>query len=194
VPGRPAPLVPSCLGLSAGAILTKAGLLGGLALVLAVATSSPVQATALNLISNGSFEEYAVLGDAPSGGFWTLDVGSPALPDWSIVQSNIDWDNGFWQAAEGTHSLDLNGNRGAGGVSQTISTEAGQTYLLTFALSGNPNLYSEYGIAGEVISHQPAINNTSTMTAGKICKPISPSLQWLSILGWLSNVLKHSDR
>ncbi len=119
------------------------------AIGLAVACVSPANAGATNLVTNGSFE----LGnnDAPVGDWTMQGVGSTDLTGWSITQNNIDWGNGFWQAADGTHSLDLNGNIGAGGISQTISTVAGMQYVLKFNLSGNPNLDRERGIAGDLL-------------------------------------------
>lgn len=77
-----------------------------------------------NLITNGSFELGA--NDAAPGGFTMKGVGSSDLTGWSVTQNNIDWDNAFWQAADGTHKLDLNGNLGVGGVSQTINTMVGE--------------------------------------------------------------------
>ena len=103
----------------------------------------------INLITNGSFE-FGSSDAAP--GDWTMQgVGSTDLTGWSVTQNNIDWGNAFWQAADGTHSLDLNGNRGAGGISQIISTQVGQTYRLAFGLSGNPNLGEDYGIPGDLL-------------------------------------------
>ena len=44
----------------------------------------------------------------------------------------------LWDAADGdAHSIDLN-SYGPGSVSQTVHTMAGQTYNVTFAMSGNP--------------------------------------------------------
>ena len=71
------------------------------------AVSTPSIAGPINLITNGSFELGA--NDPGLGGFAMLGVGSTDLTGWSITQNNIDWDNAFWQAADGTHSLDLNG-------------------------------------------------------------------------------------
>ena len=117
---------------------------------MAVAGSWPAHATAINLISNGSFESGsngAALGD------WVMEApGSTDITGWSVVSTNIDWVNGFWLAADGTHSLDLNGNLGPSGVAQTIATVPGQLYHLSFSFSGNPNLGTERGIAGDLLA------------------------------------------
>lgn len=78
--------------------------------------------------------------------------GSTDITGWSVVSTNIDWVNGFWQAADGTHSLDLNGNLGPSGVEQTIATVPGELYRLSFSFSGNPNLGTERGIAGDLLA------------------------------------------
>jgi choice-of-anchor C domain-containing protein len=104
------------------------------------AAISPASA---NLIVNGSFEAPSVgSADAPSGSFTTLFGGSTNIGSWTVTgntDNSVDWINGYWQAQDGTHSIDLNGTS-LGGVEQTISTVLGQHYLLTFWLSGNPDL------------------------------------------------------
>jgi choice-of-anchor C domain-containing protein len=95
--------------------------------------ASPASAL-VNLISNGSFE----LGtnDAGFGGFSTIP-GSASINNWSVGGS-VDWINGYWSAQDGTHSVDLNGTS-IGSLQQTIATVAGQTYKLSFYISGNPD-------------------------------------------------------
>ncbi len=44
----------------------------------------------------------------------------------------------YWQAADGTKSIDLNA-ADAGMISQSFATTVGNTYTVTFALSGNPD-------------------------------------------------------
>jgi choice-of-anchor C domain-containing protein len=68
-----------------------------------------------NLVSNPSFET----------------IGA----DWSY--SNVDWWTG-WPAKDGSVSIDLSGV-GAGWISQSFTTQAGQTYDVTFWLAGNPD-------------------------------------------------------
>lgn len=44
---------------------------------------------------------------------------------------------GFWQAAEGDQSVDLNATQ-PGAVAQTFTTVVGRTYTVTYALAANP--------------------------------------------------------
>ena len=55
----------------------------------------------------------------------------------------IDYCGTHWKAAEGKRSLDLHGSPGYGGVKQTIKTEKGATYRVTFQMAGNPNVGSK---------------------------------------------------
>jgi choice-of-anchor C domain-containing protein len=85
------------------------------------------------LIVNGGFElpDAGVTfvgrnsGDNFGGNGWTVDLGE------------VDHVGGFWQAAVGAQSLDLNGSN-AGAVYQDLATTPGQKYLIRFALAGNP--------------------------------------------------------
>jgi choice-of-anchor C domain-containing protein len=51
--------------------------------------------------------------------------------------AGIDHIGTYWQHAEGSHSLDLNAT-GPGSVYQEVSTVAGESYAVTFAIAGNP--------------------------------------------------------
>jgi choice-of-anchor C domain-containing protein len=74
--------------------------------------------------TNGSFE----LGSGDPGLFQTLGTGSTAITGWEVIGSNIDYVGSFWQASEGSRSIDLNGNNGPGGIRQTFDTVVGQQY------------------------------------------------------------------
>jgi choice-of-anchor C domain-containing protein len=93
--------------------------------------ASPVLAFAG--VTNGSFETGTFSG-AP---FDTLNAGSTDLEGWTIDSGSVDWIGSYWQAADGARSIDLDGNA-AGAISQTLATTIGNTYDVTFALSGNP--------------------------------------------------------
>lgn len=110
------------------------------ALVLVGVATSPASA-ALNLISNGSFEFGT--NDAGNPGFSTIPASSATINDW-LVGGSVDWINGYWQAQDGTHSIDLNGTS-IGSIQQTIATVAGQTYTLSFYVSANPDNVSNPG-------------------------------------------------
>jgi len=94
-------------------------------------------AGATNLITNGGFSN----GLSPNGGFATLGSGSTAINGWTVVGGSVDWIQGYWQSSDGDgFSVDLNGNS-PGGVAQTINTVVGQSYTLTFDMSGNPDSF-----------------------------------------------------
>jgi choice-of-anchor C domain-containing protein len=85
-----------------------------------------------NLVTNGGFESPAyqnqittLTGSQLSG--WTIDKG-----DVQVIK------NTFWTPAEGIQSLDMSGTT-PGNIRQTISTEPGATYTMTFRMAGNPD-------------------------------------------------------
>lgn len=84
-------------------------------------------------VTNGSFETGAYAG----GGLNTLNAGSTSLTGWSIATGTIDWTGSYWPAKDGSKSLDLSGV-GPGAISQGFPTTVGKTYVVSFALSGNP--------------------------------------------------------
>jgi choice-of-anchor C domain-containing protein len=86
-------------------------------------------------ITNGGF----VGPNPPNGGFVQVDAGSSVIPGWTVSSGNVDWIQGLWQSADGDgFSIDLNGSA-PGAISQTIATEVGKAYELTFDMSGNPD-------------------------------------------------------
>jgi choice-of-anchor C domain-containing protein len=86
---------------------------------------------AFALGTDGSFE----LGSDP--GSSTLLSGGSTISDWLVQSGNIDYVGHFWQASDGSRSIDLNGNQ-AGSISQTFATVVGTTYIVEFDMSGNP--------------------------------------------------------
>lgn len=96
--------------------------------VRGVATSA---AQSQNLVVNGDFESPAIATNFvshPTGG----SVGG-----WVVDRGSVDVARTCWEAATGSQSVDLNGLT-AGGIHQDLSTTPGTTYLLRFALAGNP--------------------------------------------------------
>jgi choice-of-anchor C domain-containing protein len=89
---------------------------------------------------NGSFETVNPATVLPHPLFL---VGNTNITGWTVVGGNINYINDYWSAADGTRSIDLNGwgvpagTGSVGGVSQTFDTEAGHTYQVSFAMSGN---------------------------------------------------------
>ncbi len=89
------------------------------------------------IIVNGSFEANGG-GICDSPMFTTLPAASNCLTGWTIGGAGVDYIHNYWVAADGTHSLDMNALN-PGTVQQDITTVAGQGYLVTFALAGNPD-------------------------------------------------------
>ena len=86
-----------------------------------------------DLILNGGFDA-----NNPAGEFTTVNPGDTDIAHWDVVGGNVGFKHGDWQNAEGTGSIDMNGGNASGIMSQTISTEIGQTYVVNFQLAGNP--------------------------------------------------------
>jgi choice-of-anchor C domain-containing protein len=99
--------------------------------ILALAASASVASAQ---ITNGSFESASV---NPGGSFTTHEVGNTDITGWTVYGANIDYIGTFWQASDGTRSLDLNGNQGFGGIFQSVTLEAGALYRLRFDQSAN---------------------------------------------------------
>lgn len=118
-----------------------------LAFPLLVAAASQSQAY---LITNGSFE----FGTNP-GSFSTLGAGNTSITGWTIGGAGVDYIGSYWNASDGSRSIDLNGSNalngvGNGSISQSnINVIAGRTYRLSFDLSGNTDnndTYFELGV------------------------------------------------
>ncbi|GAA1235353.1 hypothetical protein GCM10009665_26900 [Kitasatospora nipponensis] len=90
-------------------------------------------AQTVSRFDDGSFENPRVA----AGSFTTLSAGQ-AIGPWQVTAGNVDLIGaGFWQAAEGDQSVDLNGTT-PGTVAQTFTTVPGANYTVTYALAGNP--------------------------------------------------------
>lgn len=105
-----------------------------LLLATALAVALPVAASAAPFV-NGGFEDGPAIGAL---GFTTVAGGdSTSIPGWTVFGDSVDVIGGYWTPAGGARSIDLNGGN-TGGIRQTFDTVAGQSYLVTFALAGNP--------------------------------------------------------
>lgn len=108
---------------------TTALVTAGLLALAGTATAAP----AVSRFDDGSFE-YPT---APANGFQTYGTGSSIGP-WKVASGAVDLIGaGFWQAAEGDQSVDLNATT-PGTVAQTFTTVPGRTYTVTYSLAGNP--------------------------------------------------------
>jgi choice-of-anchor C domain-containing protein len=128
---------------------------------LAAATTLGASQASAAAFMNGSFE----LNTADPVSFSTLGAGSNVVTGWTVFGGTVDYINGYWQAANGTHSIDLSGN-GAGSIQQTFDTVAGKTYSVDYFLSGNPD---SGGVAkpGVVAAIDGALIASSTFTGVK---------------------------
>jgi len=86
-----------------------------------------------NLIVNGSFELPAY-----DFGYWVVYAGQ-GIGGWTVDDGTVEVIHRYWPAALGDQSLDLSGIFSqAGTISQSVSSTPGQSYLLRFAMAGNP--------------------------------------------------------
>jgi choice-of-anchor C domain-containing protein len=90
-------------------------------------------AHAADFITNGSFEQ----GTAP-GSFTTVNAGGSNITGWTVVSGSVDYIGSYWNAEDGSRSIDLAGNS-YGTLSQIVNLVAGQAYQLSFFLSANPD-------------------------------------------------------
>jgi|GEM_PF-1166099 len=96
--------------------------------------SGPASATTPTL-QNGSFETGNYV-DGGSG-FDTLFAGSTDMTGWTVTAGSVDWISTYWVAADGSRSLDMNGDS-PGSIAQTFATVSGDSYFVSFWLAGNP--------------------------------------------------------
>ncbi|MDP9267167.1 MAG: choice-of-anchor C family protein [Acidobacteriota bacterium] len=103
------------------------------AALLATAALSQGKAAAKpeNLVVNGGFEQ-----GVDPGGFLGYSSTGNKLPGWTVAKGSVDVIGTYFKCSHG-RCLDLNGSVN-GTIRQTIATEAGKKYRVSFALSANP--------------------------------------------------------
>lgn len=117
----------------AAAVLGVAGNAQAATTASAGAAPQPRAVSVPPAFADGSFETPS----APAGAFSTFSTGQSVGP-WSVTAGSVDLIGpGFWAAADGDQSLDLDGDS-AGTISQTFATTPGTTYTVSYALAGNP--------------------------------------------------------
>jgi choice-of-anchor C domain-containing protein len=105
---------------------------------------------AYSQIQNGSFES----GTNPGSYLNVTAPDNTTITGWQVVNADIDYIGSYWQAADGSRSIDLSGNVGSAGViQQTFTTSPGATYYITFSLAGNPD--GSQGIKTVQVSANP---------------------------------------
>ena len=133
--------------------------------VLALVASLTLVSTALAAsFTNGSFEDGTY-----TGGNWnTLNTGSTAITGWTVSSGTVDWvDSSYWQAANGSKSVDLDGNSAGALTSDAFDTVSGATYFVSFALSGNPDAnlgVKTVEVSASGTSTAPATYDFNTLT------------------------------
>ena len=91
-------------------------------LILAVAALALPAVAHAGPFINGSFENASV---NPGSGFTNLAGGSTAITGWTVGGDSIDYIGGYWNAQNGSRSIDLSGNA-PGSIFQTFDTVLGQ--------------------------------------------------------------------
>lgn len=115
----------------------KATLVSAAAAVAFIA-AAPASA-AVNLLTNGSFEDAGTAVLQGWGGYTYGAAYSLPLPGWTVDSGSVDIvTNGTaWSPAyDGAQALDINGF-GPGSISQSFGTTAGLTYRVFYAYSRN---------------------------------------------------------
>jgi choice-of-anchor C domain-containing protein len=139
-------------------VLTVGTLVG-----LSIVAAGPAQADPLGGdISNGSFETPAL----PPGSAQAFGAGA-SIGAWKVNPGgSVDiMTAGFWQAADGNQSLDLNGDS-PGGISQTVGTLPLLSYRISFKLAGNP-VGGPTVKTGQVLVNGHVVKSFSFDTTGK---------------------------
>ena len=127
------PVLPTAIGREDPQVKRRSGLgivIGGsAAIALAGATM------AFSGLTNSSFETGTYVDGG--GGFEQLNAGDTSLDGWTVDAGSVDWIGTYWPAQDGSMSIDMSGAE-AGAISQTFATTIGNTYTVSFFLSGNP--------------------------------------------------------
>lgn len=115
------------------------GLAAAAALVAPLAMAGSANADVPgNLVANGSFEQPDQM--SLTDGYRLTPADDPFLTGWTVGGGGVDVvDETLWRAADGKRSVDLNAQR-AGSISQNITTVKNQTYVVSFQMSGNPDI------------------------------------------------------
>lgn len=114
-------------------LVMRACVIAAASVLLAGAGDATASAQTVSRFDDGSFEYPR----ATANSFADLSAGQTIGP-WQVATGTVDLIGaGFWQAAEGDQSVDLNG-ASPGAVAQTFTTVPGANYTVTYALAGNP--------------------------------------------------------
>ena len=104
-----------------------------LVIIIGILLLAGIGTVSANLVANGGFESPVI---SNPDGFVTYGFNG-LLPNWTVERNGVDQISTYWDAYEGAQSMDM-AALSSGVISQSIPTQIGQNYTLTFALSGNP--------------------------------------------------------
>ena len=90
--------------------------------------------------TNGSFETGTYV-DGGSG-FEQLNAGDTSITGWTVDAGSVDWVGTYWPAQDGSMSIDMSGVT-PGRSARRSATTIGNTYTVSFFLSGNPRRASD---------------------------------------------------
>jgi choice-of-anchor C domain-containing protein len=138
------------------------------------------QAASAATIQNGSFET----GSINPGSFTFLGTGSTAIDGWTVGGAGgVDYIGTYWQAANGSRSVDLSGG-GIGSLSTTVTDLIiGQQYTITYSLSGNP-------AGSPTVKHlQVSVDGAGGTIGGALAIFNTGSGNTLSNMGWITQTV-----
>jgi len=117
-----------------------------------------------DLVQNGSFESGVYVAPNTFIGLYAGDTTS--ITGWTVLGGatlySVDYKNDYWQASDGSRSLDLHGSPNSGGVSQDLNTVLGQVYRVTFDMAGNPGHHLGYGPGPDIMTMDVSVTGTPT--------------------------------
>ena len=106
-----------------------------------------------NLLTNGSFENTTNNFVGDSNDVDEVAISSTTIPGWTVTSNDISWigpTNPFGLlASDGSYFLDLTGYHNSvvnGGIEQSLVTQVGATYLITFDLGSSPQFGLQDGL------------------------------------------------
>ncbi|OPL17255.1 MAG: hypothetical protein AVO38_05495 [delta proteobacterium ML8_D] len=148
----------------------KKGIQTGL-LAVALVLAGATLAFALPIYSE-SFEA-----DEQIQGFNTVGAGGTVGNSMIVTGGEVDWIGTYWQASDGTHSLDMSGSQLGTIAEVNLNTIIGNLYEVSFDMAGNPvgppelkNMYASINPPLEVYAFSFDTSSTN-----------------VSDMGWISN-------
>jgi choice-of-anchor C domain-containing protein len=116
-----------------------------------------------NIVVNGDFEIPYLVGP---GALVTYTAPSTDITGWNLIAGTADLNGLYWENARGRQSMDMSGLDAAGTLRQSLPTTPGKTYVLDFAMAGNPGgpptKQMEVSWGGAVVDRPTFDNSTAT--------------------------------